>query len=68
MYSTFTIKWNDKNGKLTISDTKGKFNGMLKNRIFNIVLVKEGRGIDTGITDKSDKSVHYTGNLLAINL
>ena len=68
MYATFTIKWNDKSRKLTISDTKGKFNGMLKNRIFNVVLVKENHGTDVELTSKIDKSVHYTGKMISVNL
>ena len=68
MYATFTIKWNDKSRKLIISDTKGKFNGMLKNRLFNVVLVKENHGTDVELTSKIDKSVHYTGKMITVNL
>ena len=68
MYATFTIRWNDKSKKLTISDIKGKFKGMLKNRIFNIVSVKQGHGIDTEVRTKFDKSVHYTGKMITVNL
>jgi alpha-D-xyloside xylohydrolase len=68
MYATFTLKWNNKNRQLTISDTKGKFNGMLKNRIFNIVVVQQGHGTDTDVTAQIDKSIHYTGKLVTIDL
>ncbi|MEO6327710.1 MAG: TIM-barrel domain-containing protein [Ginsengibacter sp.] len=67
-FATFTIKWNDKNRKLTISDTKGSFNGMLKSRLFNVVLVKGGHGMDTTITSDADKSIRYTGRLVTLNL
>jgi len=67
-YSTFTIKWNDKNRKLTISDTKGKFNGMLKNRLFNVVLVKEGHGTDINTTTAFDKSIQYQGKMVSVTL
>ena len=67
-YSTFTIKWDDKNKKLTISDIKGKFNGMLKNRLFNVVLVKEGHGADINIINTFDKSIKYHGKLISLNL
>jgi len=67
-YSTFTIKWDDKNKKLTISDIKGKFNGMLKNRLFNVVLVKEGHGADINTINTFDKSIKYHGKLISLNL
>lgn len=68
MYSTVVIRWNDKARKVTISDTKGKFAGMLQNRKFNIVLVKENHGADTEVTSAIDKVVHYTGKMISVNL
>ena len=59
---------NDAKHQLTISDTKGNFNGMLNNRLFKVVLVKEGHGVDTEITSQIDKSVHYMGKMISVNL
>jgi alpha-D-xyloside xylohydrolase len=67
-FSTFTFNWNDKTRKLTISDTKGHFPGMLKSRIFNIVMVKGAHGSDVEITAKADKVVKYAGKALVINM
>ena len=67
-FSTFTFKWNDKTRKLTISDTKGHFPGMLKSRTFNIVMVKGAHGSDVEITAKADKVVKYAGKALVVNM
>lgn len=67
-YATFNLNWNDKTRKLTISDTKGKFPGMLKSRTFNIVLVKGSHGANVEITDKADKVVKYAGKALVVSL
>ena len=67
-YATFNLNWNDKTRKLTISDTKGKFPGMLKNRTFNIVMVKGAHGADVEITDKADKVVKYAGKGMVVSL
>jgi hypothetical protein len=34
---------------------------MLKHRVFNVVVVKPGHGVDMAVTDKIDKTVKYTG-------
>ena len=38
MYSTITMRWNDKSRTLTIGDCQGKFPGMLQQRKFNVRL------------------------------
>jgi alpha-D-xyloside xylohydrolase len=67
-YATFTISWNDKQSKLSISERKGTFPGILNNRTFNVVLVKENHGTGTGITEKNDKTVSYQGKSLEVKL
>ncbi|MEZ2339433.1 glycoside hydrolase family 31 protein [Mucilaginibacter sp. RCC_168] len=67
-YATFNLNWNDKTRKLTISDTKGKFPGMLKSRTFNIVMVKGSHGANVEVTDKADKVVKYAGKALVVSL
>jgi len=67
-YTTFTLNWNDKSRKLSISATKGKFPGMLKNRTFNIVMVKGSHGADVEVTAKADKVVKYTGKAMELSL
>ncbi|WP_419699655.1 TIM-barrel domain-containing protein [Mucilaginibacter sp. NFX135] len=67
-YATFNLNWNDKTRKLTISDTKGKFPGMLKSRTFNIVMVKGNHGANVEVTGKADKVVKYAGKALVVSL
>ncbi|HEY4198069.1 MAG TPA: DUF5110 domain-containing protein, partial [Mucilaginibacter sp.] len=67
-YATFTLKWNDQQHILTISDTKGSFPGMLKQRTFNIVLVIREHGSNSNITAKADKSVKYKGKAMSVKL
>ncbi|MBB6112838.1 alpha-D-xyloside xylohydrolase [Mucilaginibacter lappiensis] len=67
-YATFNLNWNDKTRKLTISDTKGKFPGMLKSRTFNIVMVKGSHGANVEVTAKADKVVKYAGKALVVSL
>ncbi|WP_303922197.1 TIM-barrel domain-containing protein [Draconibacterium sediminis] len=66
-YSTIGFSWNDKTRTLNISERKGEFSGMLKNRQFKVVIVEKGSG--TGI-EESEKNtiVEYNGNDLSISL
>jgi len=67
-YSTFKLKWDDKQQVLTISDSKGKFQGMLTQRKFNIVLVSGSHGSDSGAADHADKTITYYGKQMAVKL
>lgn len=67
-FAKFSIGWNDSQKQLTISDTKGSFPGMLKRRVFNIVLVKEGHGTGVGLTTSIDKSVNYNGKMITVKM
>lgn len=66
-YSEITFIWNNADRILTISDRKGNYPGMLKNRKFRITLVKD----DTVSGDKaavSTKTISYKGKSLKINI
>ena len=67
-YATFKFSWDDKQHLLTISAEKGSFPGMLKQRTFNIVLVKGLHGSDMPATNNADKTVVYDGKALAVKL
>ncbi len=60
-FSTIHFTWDDAAKALSISATKGQFPGMLKQRVFNVVIVKEGHGVDMEVTKEVDKTVQYTG-------
>ena len=54
-YSEILFTWNDARKTLTISDRKGSFDGMLKQRTFDVVL-----------TDGTSKKVDYNGNRVEV--
>lgn len=61
VYSIITFKWNDTQKTMTIDDRKGKFPGMLKARVFNVVIVEEGTGTGVETTDSPIKVINYKG-------
>jgi alpha-D-xyloside xylohydrolase len=60
-FATFTFNWNDKAKTLTISDRKGEFPGMLKERTFNVVFVGEDNGNNIDFAKNIAKAIHYNG-------
>ncbi len=67
-YATFTLTWNNKQKKLSISNTKGDFPGMLKQRTFNIVVVNGKHGSGPLVATGFDKSVKYEGKAIVVKL
>ncbi|MEN0054115.1 MAG: glycoside hydrolase family 31 protein [Mucilaginibacter sp.] len=67
-FSTFKLSYDDSRHQLTISDTKGNYAGMLKQRKFNIVLVNGRHGVNIDEVTQADKTVSYTGKALIVKL
>jgi alpha-D-xyloside xylohydrolase len=67
-YSTIKFSWNDKNRTLIIDKQEGVFSGMLKQRKFNIVLVRKDRGTGNGLAEKHDREVIYSGKKINVKL
>jgi alpha-D-xyloside xylohydrolase len=67
-HSTFTLTWNDKGHVLTISDLKGKFAGMPKQHIFNVVVVKGSHGVNTTVTADADKVITFKGKMIKVKI
>jgi alpha-D-xyloside xylohydrolase len=66
-YALIPFSWNDKSKTLTIGDRKGGFDGMLKKRTFNIVLVDKTTG--TGVElSKISSAVQYSGKRTSIKI
>lgn len=59
IFATIDFSWNEAAKTLTISDRKGKFPGMLQQRIFNIVLISDS-------VEDVAKSVNYSGNMVEV--
>ena len=45
VYATIPLHWDDAAHTLTIGDRKGQFPGMLENRTFRVVFVRENHGV-----------------------
>ena len=65
-FSEITFTYNDATHELTISDRKGNYKGMLKNRKFNIILVN--KNCAAGNIAATGKSVDYSGRAITIKL
>jgi len=66
--SLITFNWNNTKKALTISDRKGTFPGMLKERTFTIVIVDTTKGTGIEISKEPNKVIHYTGNKSVIKI
>jgi len=65
-YSTISFRWNEKAQSLTIGDKKGNYQGSLKKRIFNVVLVDENKGFGTN-TGVIGRNVSYQGKQIKLS-
>ncbi|MBN1302391.1 MAG: DUF5110 domain-containing protein [Melioribacteraceae bacterium] len=61
IYAIIRFEWNDIERTLTINDRIGSFQGMLNNRIFEIVIVDEDSGHGLELSRQADKTVEYNG-------
>lgn len=67
-HSTITMRWNDQSRMLTIDTRKGAFDGMLKTRNFNIVVVSKPNGLGVSTDVKFAKAVKYNGKSMTIKM
>ena len=61
LHSLITFRWDDVHKTLSIEDRKGDYPGMLKTRIFNLVVTGENTVNGVEINSDSVKSIHYNG-------
>ncbi len=66
VYATIPLHWDDAKRTLSIGERKGEFPGMLQNRTFRIVLVREHHGMGVMPEDKPDRIVQYAGKPLTV--
>ena len=66
VYATIPLHWDDKAQTLTIGERKGQFPGMLENRTFRVVLVRETHGVGVNASDEPDKVVQYSGKQMSV--
>lgn len=60
--------WEEAKNTLTIGDRKGEFQGILKERTFDIVVVRENQGNGISIVETPDQVVKYNGTQLKVML
>jgi alpha-D-xyloside xylohydrolase len=67
-FATTQLDWSDGQRQLEIHATKGSFPGMLKHRVFRVVLVTEGHGVGVEMETVIDKTVEFTGRELMVKI
>jgi alpha-D-xyloside xylohydrolase len=67
VYATIPLHWDDKAQALTIGQRKGHFPGMLENRSFRILFVRENHGVGATASDEADKVVQYSGQQVTVS-
>jgi hypothetical protein len=60
-FSTIPFEWKESEGKLTLGERKGSFDGMLQNRTFHIVFVRKNYGFGIEISEEYQVTVNYDG-------
>jgi len=68
IYATIDFTWNDSEKTLAISDRKGEFPGMLKERKFNVVLVSPANGKGLDVENMFYKVINYNGKKITKKL
>ncbi len=61
VYSLISFKWDNAQKILTISDRKGDFPSMQKNRTFNVVIVSDSKGKGVETTEIPTTTIQYVG-------
>ncbi len=67
-FSEIPIRWDDKTATLTIGERSGDFDGMLRHRIFQVVLVTKTHPAGFPFTPTRLRSVDYTGTAIRLKL
>jgi alpha-D-xyloside xylohydrolase len=66
-YAIISFSWNDKERTLTTGERKGEFEGMLRERTINIVLVNQSSGLGLE-PSKTYKAIHYSGKSIKVKV
>jgi alpha-D-xyloside xylohydrolase len=67
-FTRIPIQWNDSTRTLAIGKREGSFQGMLRERTFEIVLVSKNKPVGFSFTPKADRSVRYSGEVVSLGL
>ncbi len=66
-YSLIKFTWDNDGKKLIIGGREGDFPGIIKDRIFNIVLVSEGKGTGVEPSKAYESIVEYSGEEVSVS-
>lgn len=66
VYSLIPISWNENAQTLTIGERQGRFRGMTRQHIFQIVWVSPGHGAGIPVEDKPDATIQYNGRQVTV--
>lgn len=66
--ATIQFTWDQKTKTLVIGKRIGEFDGMLKDRTFNIVFVNKSHGVGIAPEAKPDKTILYNGSEIKIKI
>lgn len=61
MYSWIPISYEEKTSRVTIGEREGEFPGMLKNRLFEIILIRKGKPRGLDFYANPDAVIPYSG-------
>jgi alpha-D-xyloside xylohydrolase len=67
-FAKIPLRWNDSSKTLTIGARQGAFDGMLKDRTFDIVLVDKEHRVGFSFSPAPVKTIKYSGNELNVQL
>ena len=67
-YAIIDITYDDAAKKVTFGARKGSFNGMLKNRRFNVVLISKDAPKPLDLENPEGKLVQYNGKAVSVQL
>ena len=67
-YATIDIRYEDATKTVTFGKRNGSYNGMLKNRRFNIVLISKDTAKPLNLDNPEGKLVKYNGKEIRVNL
>jgi alpha-D-xyloside xylohydrolase len=62
------MHWDEAQHALTIGARRGEFPGMLRERAFRVVVVRNDHGVGVDATEKADRVVQYSGAAVVVKL
>ena len=67
-FSSIGFTYTESTNSLTISDRKGSFDGMLKDRAIRIIVIKPKAPKGLNFTSKADHTLTYSGKMITVKL